>query len=79
VNHYRAFRDLLEEKGLEYSFNTDTEMYDIYKDRPWEWGHGIYPAQDFLVSVSAQMARRNVKGARATIETAMDLIQCFGS
>lgn len=79
MNHYRAFRDLLEEKGLGCSFNTDTEMYDIYKDRPWEWDHPIYPTQDILVSVTAQMARRNVEEARVTIETAMDLLHCFES
>ena len=79
MNHYRAFRDLLEEKGLGYSFNTDTEMYDIYKYRPWEWDHPIYPAQDFLVSVPVQTARRDIKTARVTIETAMDLLHCFES
>jgi glucosamine 6-phosphate synthetase-like amidotransferase/phosphosugar isomerase protein len=75
VNNYRAFRDLLEQKGLTYSFNTDTEMYEIYRGRPWE----IVKDLDFVVSVSAQMARRDIAESHALICTALELEVLFGS
>lgn len=75
MKHYRAFRDLLEQKGLEYSFNTDTEMYDIYRDR---W-HGPPSSQCFVVSVPAQVARRNLAEAHDLIRTALELEILFGS
>lgn len=70
---YQEFRRLLELKGLTYFFNDNTEMYDIYQ-RNWSGCRG----QDFIVSVPAQTARRDIETTRDIIETAMDLCRCFG-
>ena len=60
MKDYGAFRKLLEEKGLIYLFHDDTGTYDIYR---WWWGDKKFLPAGFLVSVPAQVARRNVAEA----------------
>jgi hypothetical protein len=77
MKDYGAFRKLLEDKGLICLFHDDTGTYDIY--RGW-WGEKKFPpAGCFLVSVPAQMARRNVAEAHDLILTALELEVLFGS
>jgi hypothetical protein len=66
---------MLEEKGLAYRFSDDTGMYEVYRIRGWE----KQDPRDFLVSVPAQVARRNVAEAHDLIRTALDLQNLFGS
>ena len=75
MTDYGAFRKLLEDKGLVYHFSIDTGTYEVYRIRGWE----KQDPRDFLVSVPAQVARRNVAEAHDLIRTALDLESMFGS
>ena len=68
MRDYGAFRKLLEDEELVFIFNDDTGVYDVY-----------HRAQDFLVSVPAQVARRNLAEAHDLIRTALELEVMFGS
>ena len=77
MKDYGAFRDLLKEKGLAYHFSDDAETYNIYR---WRWvDRGLPPARCFLISIPAQMARRDVAEAHDLIRTALELEVMFGS
>jgi hypothetical protein len=77
MKDYGAFRKLLEEKGLIYLFHDDTGTYDIY--RLGEWRDKKFLPAGFLISVPAQVARRNVAEAHDLIRTALELEVMFGS
>ena len=74
MKDYGAFRKLLEDEELVYLFNDDTGVYDVYQG----YNRSLPRARDFLISVPAQVARRNVAEAHDLIRTALELKVMFG-
>lgn len=76
MKDYQAFRKLLKDRGLTYLYRDDPDRYDIYREF---WGTCPPRSIDFLISIPAQMARRDVAEAHDLIRTALELEVMFGS
>lgn len=65
------FRKLLEDKGLVYVFEDETNTYRVYRG----YGAGL----QHIVSIPARVARRDVAASQDLIDTALSLHTLFGS